>query len=69
MSVATVVDLIVTGLLALAEHAPAVAAAFTGGRPVEEAIADARAAAAEIPVRSGPGGTWTEDLERRLGRG
>lgn len=55
-------------LLALAQRAPDIAAAFTGGQDPKEAIEAARAAARGIPVRTGPGGTWAADRERRLRR-
>jgi hypothetical protein len=36
---------------------------------IEAAIEQVRALVDEIPVRTGPGGTWTRDTEERLTRG
>lgn len=64
-----VVRSVSAGLSALAEVAPEVAKLFTGGRPIEELTAEAIKRAREIPVRTGPGGTWSADLERRKAGG
>lgn len=63
-----IVEMVALGLFALLQHAPEVAAALTGGQSVQEAVDAARAAAAKLPVRTGPGGTWTRDLDERLRR-
>lgn len=69
MSTEAVIRIVGWGLLTLARLAPDIARAFTGGQSAEEAIAEARAAAVRLKVRTGPGGTWTEDTERRAKRG
>lgn len=61
----TAIRIIEASLTALAAAAPTIASAITGGQSVDEAIAAARAAARALPVRTGPEGTWTADLERR----
>lgn len=68
MGTDALVRIIGWALLALARVAPDIVRAFTGGQTAEEAIAAARRKAIEVPVRTGPGGTWTEDLDRRLRR-
>lgn len=61
----TLVIIIQAALTALARSAPEVAKAFTGGQSVDDAIQAAHEAASSLPVRTGPGGTWEDDLERR----
>ena len=63
-----VIEVIAAALLALFRLAPDIGKAITGGQTAEEAIAAARAAALRIPVRTGPGGVWTADLDVRLRR-
>lgn len=43
--------------------------AIAGQEDPEELIARARRAGHDIPVRTGPQGTWDADLDERLGRG
>ena len=68
-TVALVVQSVSAGLGALAQVAPSVAAAFTGGRPVEEVLADARKAVEALPTRTGEGGAWEADLKARVDGG
>jgi hypothetical protein len=63
-----IIKIVGTGLQLLGAVAPSVAQAFTGGRDVEEAIADAKKAASELPVREADG-TWDRDLADRMRRG
>lgn len=62
------IRIIATGLTALAEIAPEVAEVFTDGRPVDQLAAEARNRAQSIPVRTGDGGTWQEDMKERKNR-
>lgn len=66
-----VVEMVGAGLTLLAQIAPSVAAAFTGGRPVADVIADARKAVEALPEREAKGGdstagTWDRDLAGRV---
>lgn len=45
--------------------APGFLALFSGKESDEDAIAHARELLAKVPVRTGPDGTWTKDLEER----
>lgn len=69
MSVEAVVRVVGSALEALTLLAPSVAEAFTGGRPVSELVDEALRRARELPVRTGPGGSWSADLEERKRRG
>lgn len=73
-TVALVVQSVSAGLGALAQVAPSVAAAFTGGRPVEEVLAEAEAAVRALEERESAGGdstagTWDRDLAQRKAGG
>lgn len=52
-------------LTTLARVAPDVAKAFTGGKPVAEAIEDAQKAVDELELRTDVGGRWDRDLRNR----
>jgi hypothetical protein len=69
VSVEAVVKVVGASLEALVLLAPSVAAAFTGGRPVGELVAEALERARELPVRTGADGTWEADLAARKRRG
>jgi hypothetical protein len=67
---AMVVEMVGAGLTLLAQIAPSVAAAFTGGRPVQDVIADAHKAVEALPQREATGGdstagTWDRNLAGR----
>lgn len=71
---AQVVEIVGAGLSLLAQIAPSVAAAFTGGKPVADVIADARKAVEALPEREAKGGdstagTWDRDLAERVAGG
>ena len=65
MGTESVIRIVETSLNLLARVAPDVVRALLGGQTVEEAIAQARATAQDVPVLTGERGTWTRDLERR----
>lgn len=75
MSTASAVVEIVAGALTiLAQIAPSVAAAFTGGRPVADVIGDARKAVEDLPEREAKGGdstagAWDANLKDRVSGG
>ena len=66
MSPLAIVELVGGALKALAVAAPAVVEVFTGGKPVEELVEEARAKARAIKVLAGSGNAWDQQLSDRI---
>lgn len=58
-------EIVLKVLEVLAAVAPGFLALFSGKETDAEAIAHARELLDKVPIRVGPDGVWTADLERR----